>query len=568
MIFFFATEPHFRDHMRPLHAAVSETHPETSYVTDPEALRAQFDSLDPDEQFNSLVVTCSIGDYRRVHKICPKIILCEHGAGQSYSSRHPSYVGGTGRGSAVAFLVPNEQARARSLQFYPLTPAYVVGCPKLDKWAGFRPTPKPKPLVVVSFHFDLLVNNETRSSFIEYANPLAKLKAQPEYDLAVHCHPRIRSTVSQWATAHKVRYIEEFEEVMQAADCYCIDNSSTLFEFAATDRPVVVVNSKHYRRHANHGLRFWDCAKVGVNCNSPEDLHTSILLALSDTPEQRTLRQSITDKVYAVPLGQATEAAVHAILQTAERVKYMPQHDQIVLRAKRTVHGVFGAVVKGELIEVNDDHCYVVKRDGTKTRRKVNMLTTARTLARQCVSKGPYELALGDLKIATPEHSPRPQPKTVYAGRKKRPRAPLNKMATRAPEDKGETIEADNSPPPPHLAFETSTAQAAVTAISAVGGARKEAAEAARDHEEALNISSKFETLDPIEQQLVIAQVSKSKKEAIAEVAEGQDWSREAVGVVFDELVNRGALRLVPGRGYEVTEEYAPLEGIGYERQG
>lgn len=526
----------------PLHAAVAETYPDTSYHTDEEEMKRLFLSLDADQQFNTVAVVCSISDYRRAQRICPRVILCEHGAGQSYSNRHPSYVGGQGRGSAVAFLVPNEQARDRSLKYYPLTPCYVVGCPKLDKWAGFRPRPNPKPLVVVSFHCDLFVTQETRTSFIEYANPLARLKNQAEYELAVHCHPRIRPKVEQWATAHKVRFIKEFNEVMQVADLYCIDNSSTLFEFAATDRPVVVINPKLYRRHINHGLRFWDCAKVGVNCDSPEELHSSILLALSDTPEQKALRQSITEKVYAVPMGQSLAAAKDAIFATVERLKYMPDPDQIVLRARKTCRGVFGSVNKGELIEVRNDHCYVIGTNGNKQRRELNMMTTARSLARQCVQKGPYELVAGDLKISTPEYSPRPKPKTVYAGRKKKAPAPAhNKMAGPASENKGE----GDTPVPPHLAFSTP------------------GEDELKDHLSTLEAQG-FASLDAIQQQLVVAQVSNNKTTAISLVAKGSGQSKEEVGQMFDSLVKKGVLKLVPGRGYEVSEEYAPLEGVGY----
>ena len=533
MIFFLATEPHFRDHMRPLHASVASEYHDTSYHTDEEEMRRLFESLGSDQRFNSLAVVCSIGDYRKAQRICPRIILCEHGAGQSYSNRHPSYVGGQGRGSAVAFLVPNEQARDRSLKYYPLTPCHVVGCPKLDKWAGFRPKKNPRPLVVVSFHCDLFVTNETRSSFVEYANHLSTLKNNAEYDLAVHCHPRIRPKVEQWAAAHKVRFIREFEEVMQVADLYCIDNSSTLFEFAATDRPVVVLNSKLYRRHINHGLRFWDCAKVGVNCDTPEDLHTSILVALSDTPEQRALRQAITEKVYAVPLGQSLNAATDVILQTAERLKYMPDPDQIVLRAKNTCRGVFGSVNKGELIEVRGDHCYVIGTDGSKQKRPINMATTARSLARQCVQKGPYEFVAGDLKISTPEYSPRPKPKHIYAGRKKKATAPAhNKMAGPASENKGD------APVPPHLAFSKPEPEP----------------EAAHG----------FASLKPIEQQLVLAQVSNNKPAAIAKVASDSGESKDAVGKAWNDLVTGGVLKFVPGHGYEITEGYAPAEGVGH----
>ena len=59
--------------------------------------------------------------------------------------------------------------------------------------------------------------------------------------------------------------MRDFDEVMERSTLYICDNSSTLYEFASTGRPVVVLNAPWFRRDIEHGLRFWEHADVGVS---------------------------------------------------------------------------------------------------------------------------------------------------------------------------------------------------------------------------------------------------------------------------------------------------------------
>ena len=47
--------------------------------------------------------------------------------------------------------------------------------------------------------------------------------------------------------AHGIEYVPDFDDVLRRADVYACDNSSTLYEFASTGRPVVVLNAPWYR---------------------------------------------------------------------------------------------------------------------------------------------------------------------------------------------------------------------------------------------------------------------------------------------------------------------------------
>ena len=105
--------------------------------------------------------------------------------------------------------------------------------------------------------------------------------------------------------------MRSFDEVCRRADVYLNDASSTLFEFASTGRPVVVLNASFYRRKVHHGLRFWEASIVGVNCNiwDVRRLPAIVDEALADPPAQKERRERALDMVYAYRTGAAERAA-------------------------------------------------------------------------------------------------------------------------------------------------------------------------------------------------------------------------------------------------------------------
>jgi len=109
--------------------------------------------------------------------------------------------------------------------------------------------------------------------------------------------------------------VEDFEDVLERADLYMCDNSSTLFEFASVGRPVVVLNAPWYRRHIEHGLRFWEAATVGVQVDHPAELRDAVMQALEDPPEQQAARQAAVRIAYTYTDGQASKRAAQEILE-------------------------------------------------------------------------------------------------------------------------------------------------------------------------------------------------------------------------------------------------------------
>lgn len=239
-----------------------------------------------------------------------RFILAQHGAGQSYGGDkrravHPSYPGGGNNADVGLFLVPNEHAADRWRRAYPRTPVAVVGCPRLDVLPA-REGDRSEPVIAVSFHWNDRAVPEMRSCDSVYMQAVVRLSKR--FRVIGHGHPRRRDLARFWR-ALRIPYVPSFDDVCRQADLYACDNSSTLFEFAATGRPVVVLNRKDYRRDVDHGLRFWEAATVGVNVNEPGGLEEAIRLALEDPTEQRDARERALSIVYAYRSGGAKRAA-------------------------------------------------------------------------------------------------------------------------------------------------------------------------------------------------------------------------------------------------------------------
>lgn len=239
-----------------------------------------------------------------------RIVLAQHGAGQSYggdrskpkAAFNPGYPGGRDNHDVGLFLAPNEHAAKRWRDAYPKASVAIVGCPKLDTLPAREPG--PGPVVAVSFHWDAHMCPEAGSAFRHFARGIGALAES--YQVLGHGHPQRHDLPHFWRD-RGIEYVKDFAEVCRRADVYVCDNSSTIFEFASTGRPVIVLDSPTYRRHVHHGLRFWEAADVGIHCSEAGGLTEAVTEALADRhPEQR---ETALDIVYAVRHGAAQRAA-------------------------------------------------------------------------------------------------------------------------------------------------------------------------------------------------------------------------------------------------------------------
>lgn len=314
---FIATEPHFFDHLSPVWLALTPSSRGKFYGNRVIAARGAPLGIEVCERFPSrqqiLTVTASFGDYKVARRCGQRpVIFCEHGTGQSYNGDNPSYAGASRRSGVVLFLCPNifvADANSRHN-----VPCRIVGTPKLDRWASYSLVNGEKPIVCISFHWDCRVCPETRSAFKFYEVVLCELGKSTEFRLVGHAHPRAftQGRVRRFFRESRIESWPEFSRVLDEASLYVADNTSTLFEFAATGRPVVVLNCPHYRREVSHGLRFWEFADVGLNCDTPDALKDTILRALDDPPGVAARREEISRLLYP-HLGEAAVKAAKEI---------------------------------------------------------------------------------------------------------------------------------------------------------------------------------------------------------------------------------------------------------------
>ncbi len=320
---FYATKRHFVDHLAPVYLAMERR----GRFCVPDGLMAHARRLGiepaPESklaQGEGPIVFSAYGDLRRCVKSGRHLILFEHGAGFSFSNSHPSYAGGAQQRDRVGlFCEVNDWTARRNRAKYPGCRSVVVGSPKMDALAHLPRREMPaRPTVCIAFHWDCIVAPETRSAYAHFASALPDLAR--EFDLILHAHPRQAEKMRAVADHLGVEFAEEFADVCERADVYVNDASSTLYEFAALGRPVVVMNAPWYRRHVHHGLRFWDCCEVGVNCDEPAKLVAAVHDALADTEERIEYRAEVSDDVFPY-LGHAAERAAYVLESYGDLVK-------------------------------------------------------------------------------------------------------------------------------------------------------------------------------------------------------------------------------------------------------
>jgi glycosyltransferase involved in cell wall biosynthesis len=247
------------------------------------------------------IVVASGNDLATASRTRRTIALFEHGASQAYTGvRNRSYAGGPGRAKASLFVCPNQRCADLNTATNPNIPCVVVGSPRVDVLRRIERTPGPTT-VAIAFHWRCRVCPEAGTALDHYKQSLAGLRVRLGVDgieLVGHGHPRAATELRRVYEAAGIEWVPSFEDVVARASVFVADNSSTIFEAAACDIPVVLLNCPQYRRDVGHGLRFWDEADVGVQVDGPGGLVDGIRAALTDPGEQHARRRRTTERVY------------------------------------------------------------------------------------------------------------------------------------------------------------------------------------------------------------------------------------------------------------------------------
>lgn len=362
MFSFVASDRHYIDHMLPIYQTLSLEYQGKFYVhvkdinyvknikkvftyNNTEELN-RFLKEDYSKNRDSFTICASYRDLDYCDIGVRNLILMEHGAGQIYKCDNRAWNRSRYNKNTVLLLATNEILANRFKENNDI-PVEIVGCPKLDRLVK-KEYPKTGK-IAISFHFDCKAIPETRSSWDYYKGILPLLKSK--FEIIGHWHPRLGNQLKEVYEQMGIKTLENFEDVLNEADIYLIDNSSTLFEFAAIDKPVVLLNNPHYRRNVEHGMRFWEFSDIGLQVNEPETLITTINKALKDSNKIKKRRREIIKKVYPY-LGNATEKFIKILIDARwdQRMKYT-----VTNRSEKTIERLGYTFQTNVPVEVNVD---------------------------------------------------------------------------------------------------------------------------------------------------------------------------------------------------------------------
>ena len=200
-------------------------------------------------------LVASIGDIKVGRRLgYGPFAFIEHGAGKSYlgggrraTAIDASYAGGPDRDDVGLFLVPGPDPAERWRAAYPGARVEVVGSPRAEALPARGPG--PGPVVAVSFHWPapMSLSGYAGTAAGEYFGELERLAAR--FTVIGHAHPkgdwpeRMRR---QYAQARDRRSCPSSTTCADGPTSTCATTPRTIFEFAATGRPVVLLNSRYW----------------------------------------------------------------------------------------------------------------------------------------------------------------------------------------------------------------------------------------------------------------------------------------------------------------------------------
>lgn len=324
-----ASWKHYVDHIFPVWNALPDDMRGSVFVTlkdEAERVAASGISVTPNKTIidkNDKYIIAGYADIKRVPRGAD-ICLMEHGAGQTYVNvRSGSYAGGRDRSRVGLFIVPNERVASINMAAYPDVMTVAAGSPRLDVLYDARMRNEHKRTgnkLAVSFHWRCLLCPETNTAFDEWKKDIIKLACTGNQHVLGHGHPRLWEEISDFWKSSGIEPVQDWLTVVRRADVYACDNSSTMFEAAAIGLPVVLLNSKRWRRDVEHGLRFWDESGMGPNLLPGDDIGNAIRHV---TDYSVALRET-AERTYAnLPDGTntATNEAADAVVRWAKNSK-------------------------------------------------------------------------------------------------------------------------------------------------------------------------------------------------------------------------------------------------------
>lgn len=317
MISFYASQPHYVDHLAPIWYVLEDEHKAGFYATGAALSRAASMNIPALNGTPPRTVPALVAGHADEKTLTGRnqIALLEHGTGQFYNGVDMSSRHSRERPSVDLYLAPNRMVADRMASVLPNAYMAVVGCPKLDLYAEKTPTGNR---VALGWHWSPNDPPEARSAFPHYEPALADWKAKIEgmgLELYGHGHPRMINHYRRSYDKVGIPTLQTFHEVLDLCRVYVADNTSTMFEAAAVGLKVVVLNAPWYRNDVHHGLRFWEWADIGPQVDHPEELPEAVDLVMAeDKVSWELMRTRVRRELYA-NWGNASKAAAEALAE-------------------------------------------------------------------------------------------------------------------------------------------------------------------------------------------------------------------------------------------------------------
>lgn len=332
MIDVYASLPHYWAHMEPIWHALPERLRGDTWALNASPWGTQLLARHIPAHRDRWTLVASWADVEALasHR---RLVYVEHGAGQTYRDRldHPAFsAGGEGHPPRVrAYICPGDTVGERWHRARPEAAIAVVGCPKLDRWHArgvtsrgifSRPSSPHRAngrTVVVAFHWNNTLCPESHWAVNHYEHHLADIARAWRargWKVLGTSHPRAAAALAPMWRSLRIDAVTKDTYVLDVADVLIADNTSLMYEAAALDIPVVALNIPAYRRHVEHGLRFWSHVP-GHQVDNPADLARLDLDWYVDVDPSRPLRRRAVELVYAHTDGRASARAAEFVTE-------------------------------------------------------------------------------------------------------------------------------------------------------------------------------------------------------------------------------------------------------------
>lgn len=312
-----ATRSHYLDHVLPIWEALPGEN--RGRLHTPDSLAPGVDRSDSQRR-GDVVLVASWGDAQTC-RMWRKVVLMEHGVGQSYTSdgvvAHAAYAGADRCDQIDLFLCPNQSVADLNRTACPNAKIEVIGDPYLDR---LQHTVVRNPTFDVGFtwHWDLKLGPdephipELQCTF-DWWKPAVQRVAK-RWSVLGTAHPRAQTSLFPRYRRMGIPTEAAFDDFIGAVKVLVCDNSSAMFHAAGLGIPVVVLNHPEYRRDVDHGLRFWEYADIGPQIDRIEDLSNAIESVLAEPGKHAGRVDAIVEGLFPHRDGLAAQRVIAALL--------------------------------------------------------------------------------------------------------------------------------------------------------------------------------------------------------------------------------------------------------------